>query len=108
MEEMGKNWEVELVKSIDSVAKQCAARLGECFRNQAIVSIGPNVVVKSEGSPRVPPCLNYVGGSRTFGLIPRMDQPPTTKKGFGSDSVITEKRIRPIREKLPIVRRRQR
>ena len=46
-------------------------------------------VVKSEGGPRVPPCLNYGGGGRTSGLIPRMDQPPATKKDFGTDSVMT-------------------
>ena len=47
MGEKDKNLKVGLVKSIDSVAKQCEGRLGECFRNQAIVSSGSNVVVKS-------------------------------------------------------------
>ena len=59
MEVKDKNPKVELVKSIDSVAKKCVARLGEGFRNQAIVPIGSNVVVKSEGNPRVHPGLNY-------------------------------------------------
>ena len=31
MEELGNNLKVELVKSIDSAAKQCEERLGDCF-----------------------------------------------------------------------------
>ena len=59
MAERDKNWKVALVKGIDAAAKQCEARLGEGFRNQAIVFTVPNVVVKSERSPRVHPGLNY-------------------------------------------------
>ena len=59
MEGKDKNSKVELVKSIDAVAKQCEERLGEVFRNQALVPSGSNVVVKSEGNPRLPPGLNY-------------------------------------------------
>ena len=42
-----KNLKVGLVKSTDSVAKQREARLGEGFRNLAIVPMESNVVVKS-------------------------------------------------------------
>ena len=42
MGEKEKILKAEPVKSIDSVAKQCEARLGERFRNQAIVSSGSN------------------------------------------------------------------
>ena len=59
MTEKDKNLDVELVKNIDSLAKQCEERLGACFRGQAIVSSGSNVVVESEGNPRVHPRLNY-------------------------------------------------
>ena len=69
------------------MAKQCEARLEEGFRNQALVSSGSNVVGESESKPRAPPGLKYGGDRR----IPRMDQPPKTKKEFDTDSVMTEK-----------------